>query len=207
MISINLFEKKHTGKRAIVMGLGVSTNDILEHDLSEFVTIGVNDICKVYTPDYVLTVDLPGRFSKDRLPSITETKSSYLFTQLPEWKKYSNLEIKTVLFKLGDRKLGNIDRHGVLDYSNNSPYIGVLLAYQMGCAEIGLIGVDFTENHCHMQDGTHELMRNNRMLEIERDYSELHAALCARNCQLYNISGLSNLQAVPKMDMKKFLTK
>jgi hypothetical protein len=51
----------------------------------------------------------------------------------------------------------------VLDFSNNSPYIAAILAYQMGCRRIGLIGVDFTDNHCHMQDGAHELVRNGRI--------------------------------------------
>lgn len=204
--TIHHFIGKHAGQKALVMGLGTSTNEIISEDLSQLITIGVNDIDKVYSPKYLLTVDFSGRFHSDRAETIRNSACEYFFTQIDEWKNVKSLNGRVVMIKLGNRQLGNIDNHGVLDFSNNSPYIGVLLAYQMGCTEIGLIGVDFTPNHCHIQDGVHELVRNNRLAEIDKDYGRLHAELRARKCNLYNLSQTSMLRSLPKMEIKQFVS-
>ena len=205
MKSFDEFVNIHSGKKAVVMGLGESTNQIIGCDLSEFITIGVNDISAVYDAMYVLTVDFPTRFAEGRVDNIKNTRAQYLFTQLPEWDKVPELNGRVVLFKLGGRKLQNVNRFGTLDHSCNSPYMAAILAYQMGCREVGIIGVDFTDNHCHMKDGVHELMKSNRLAEIERDYAELASVMSLNSCSIYNISGASKLQSLPKMDMKKYL--
>lgn len=201
------FINKHTGKKAIVMGLGESTNLIIEEDLSDFVTIGVNDISRVYDPMYVVTVDMSNRLGSVRSEGVINMKSQYLFTQIKEWEKVPKLAGKVVLFKLGSKDLKNLNNHGTLDFSCNSPYIAVILAYQMGCREIGLIGVDFTDNHCHTKDGVHELVKNNRVPEIDRDYARLGHALAINGCTLRNLSASSKLTSLPKMEIKEFLTK
>jgi len=196
----------HKGKRALVMGLGVSTNEVVGKEFGDIITIGVNDIDKVRSPKYLLTVDFSGRFQSDRAETIKNSRCEYMFTQIPEWNKVAQLAGRVVLFKLGTKQLTNIDNHGVLDFSNNSPYIAAILAYQMGCRRIGLIGVDFTDNHCHMQDGAHELVRNGRLPEIDCDYGRLRAALEGRGCELYNLSGVSNLRSLPKMQLDEFIS-
>ena len=128
-----------------------------------------------------------------------------MFTQLKDWSNIESIKDRIIEFKLGSRALNNIDNNGTLDFSCNSPYVAIILAYQMGCREIGVIGVDFTDNHCHMQDGTHELVRNGRLPEIERDYSRLHSALKCRKCNVYNLSEISNLTALPKIGIENFL--
>ncbi len=206
MKTISQFLNIHAGKKAIVMGLGTSVGEAIKEDLSNVITIGVNDIGVVYTPKYLLTVDMYQRFQSERGNAIRDTKAEYLFTQEPGWGKMPELTDRVVIIKLGNRQLTNIDNQDVLDFSSNSPYIGILLAYKMGCREIGLIGVDFTDNHIHMQDGKHELVRNGRFPEIEQDYARLTSALKSRGCNLYNLSGISLLKAIPKIDLKKFLT-
>lgn len=200
------FANIHSGKRALVLGLGVSTKQIVGKDTRDLITIGVNDIGSIYTPKYLLTVDMSSRFQPQRSMAIRDTEAEYLFTHIEEWKKATRLMDKVVSFKLGARSLQNINNIGVLDFSNNSPYIAIILAYQMGCREIGLLGVDFTENHCHMQDGTHELMRANRIQEIEKDYLRLSEVLKANGCNLYNLSEISIIKSLNKMKLEQYIT-
>lgn len=204
MKAISEFMGAYAGRAALVMGLGTSVNAIILEDLSGLVTIGVNDIDRTYSPNYLLTLDAPRRFNDVRLKSMMNTRAEYVFTQIPEWKSAATLKDRVVEFKLGNRTLNHIDSPGVLDFSNNSPYVAVILAYQMGFKKIALVGVDFTDNHCHTNDGVHELVRNNRMNEIERDYSNLHTALKHRGCSLFNVSDISILKALPKTSINKF---
>jgi len=205
MKTLGHFINVHVGKKAVVMGLGTSTGEIIKKDLSNVITIGVNDIGIVYTPKYLLTLDMSQRFQPQRSNAIKNTGAEYLFTQETSWIQVPELKDRVVTIKLGNRMLTNIDNPDVLDYSSNSPYVGILLAYRMGCMEIGLIGVDFTDNHVHMADGKHELVRNGRLPEIEKDYSRLHSALKARKCNLYNLSQISLLTSMPKITIDNFL--
>lgn len=213
MIDSNKFIDIHKGKTAIVLGLGTSTNDLIKEDLSGFVTIGVNDIGAVYQPRYVLTLDTPSRLDRSmgatlrRAAVVAGTKAEYLFApdSIREWEAFAELKDRVVGLNLGGRHLRNIDDPSVFDFSSNSPYVAVILAYRMGCTRIGVVGVDFTEDHCHARDGVHELVRNGRLQEINRDYAELTEALNKRGCELYNISGISLVTGMPKMGAREFL--
>lgn len=205
MKTLGHFINVHVGKKAVVMGLGTSTSEIIKKDLSNVITIGVNDIGIVYTPKYLLTLDMSQRFQPQRSNAIKNTGAEYLFTQETSWTQVPELKDRIVIIKLGNRMLTNIDNSDILDYSSNSPYVGVLLAYRMGCHEIGIIGVDFTDNHVHLQDGKHELVRAGRLQEINNDYARLYAALKSRKCNLYNLSATSMLESIPKMAIDKFM--
>ena len=75
MKTFNHFVNIHAGKKAIVMGLGVSTNSIIGMDLSDVITIGVNDIDKVYSPKYALTLDSPQRLGPERSAYLKKTNA------------------------------------------------------------------------------------------------------------------------------------
>jgi hypothetical protein len=215
MIGFSQFLNKHNGAKAVVLGLGTSTNDVILEDLSGTVTIGVNDIGAVYQPKYLLTLDTPSRLDMSmggtmkRSAAVIGTRADFLFAPdyIKEWEGADALKNRVVGLKLGNRHLANIDDDNVFDYSSNSPYVAVILAYRMGCRQIGIAGVDFTDDHCHAKDGVHELVRNGRLREIDSDYSKLVVALNKRGCELYNLSSVSMLASIPKMDVKEFLAK
>ena len=196
----------HNGKKALIIALGESANNIRGCDLKNIVTIGVNDVDRVCVPNYVLTVDSPNRFSGARLDAMCNTKAEYFFTQVENWRKIPALTQRVVTFKLGGRRLENVNNTGTLDYSNNSPFVAIILAYQMGCREIGIIGLDFTDNHCYAQDGVHELVRSGRLQEIEKDYGKLTSVLDKNGCKLYNLSDTTKISAIPKMPLKTYVS-
>lgn len=197
----------------MVMGLGASTNEIIRRDLSGFVTIGVNDIGAVYQPRYLLTLDTPESLDRsmkgkyDRSSHVVNTEAEYLFVpdNMRAWDAFEQLNDRIVGIRLGDRSLRGIDDDVTYDYSVNSPYVAAILAYRMGCESIGLIGVDFTDDHCHANDGEHELVRSGRLKEIDRDYFILRTVLRARGCALVNLSAGSRLTALPKESIEKYI--
>lgn len=199
------FHNKHAGKRAVVFGLGESVNDVKDLDFAEVITIGVNDIDAAFHPKYVLTLDMPKRFKPERLATMLSTRAEFFFSQCTEWEKEAAITKRFAKFKLGKRGHANIDVPGTIDYSNNSPYAAIILAHQMGCSEIAVIGVDFTDNHCHIADGTHSLVRAGLVPTIESEYSALRTALAARGTFVYNVSRRSSLKALPFADIEKFM--
>lgn len=215
MIDFSRFIDIHKGAKAIILGLGTSTNDVIREDLSGIITIGVNDIGAVYTPKYLLTLDTPSRLDQSmggrikRATTVANTNSDYLFTldYIKEWEAVESLNGRVVGMKLGGRRLANIDDATVFDFSSNSPYVAAILAFRMGCTKVGLAGVDFTDHHCHVNDGMHELVRNGRLQEIDLDYSNLVVALSKRGCELYNLSEISMLTSIPKINVREFLDK
>ncbi len=53
----------HLGEQAIVLGNGPSVKDISPKILRKHITIGVNEICRYFDPDYVVFADGPGDFA------------------------------------------------------------------------------------------------------------------------------------------------
>lgn len=130
--------------RAHILGLGESLQ-FFQPDGG--LTIGVNDICKHYTPDIVVCVDKPERFEKERLQTIVSGKQKRFVTHMPGWSGYqvSGLEVQRIQ-PYNPRMLGK-----VLMHSNNSTFVAAVLAYMEGAKEIVLWGVDLN-SHPHIKD-------------------------------------------------------
>ena len=202
MIKYADFVNKHHGRKALIIALGESALKVRGMDLSHLVTIGVNDVDRVFVPNYVVTLDEYKTFEIGRAETIMRTKAERIFTHIKDWEKSG----KAVMFALGRKgTLLNLNNPGVLDISCNSPYVAMILAYQMGCTSIGVIGLDFTDNHCYAKDGAHILVRANRMPEIEQDFKRLSDAMLAAGRGLWNLSDTSILKALPKYDFEKFI--
>jgi tRNA A37 methylthiotransferase MiaB len=59
------FKDIHKGKKVIVCGCGVSLNLMKEYH-QDFITIGVNDVPKLFTPTYLVVTDHSQRFAIPR---------------------------------------------------------------------------------------------------------------------------------------------
>ena len=129
-----------------VLGLGES---LKEFKPSENITIGVNDISKYYPVDFLVCVDKPDRFSKDRLKTILDSNVKKFYTHLNEW---SRLKIKTQIIKLNGIRgsLKGIEGDSVC-YSNNSTFVAVVIAYKIGATQINIYGADFN-THPNFKD-------------------------------------------------------
>jgi hypothetical protein len=199
------FKNIHLNDKIIVLGCGMSAKNILSVDRNKVKLFGVNDISLLISPDYLICVDTPSKFTGQRYKAILQSNAQYFFTQIRDWQPMAPTH--KVTFDLGVSKLRNMDSADIVDYSNNSPYMAVLIAYKMGCKNIGMLGVDFTPNHFYANDGEHVLVRTNRLNDIDLAYKNLTEALNSRHVNLYNLNKDSLVKSVPKIDIAEFLKK
>lgn len=196
-LSLDSFKGVHHGETIIVCGCGESLN-LLELP-EQAVTIGVNDVGRRFTPNYLVVVNPRSQFKAGRFQYVASSRAQYVFTQLP------NLGIphpRIVRFRLG--KYGGTDFSDpkVLHYTQNSPYVALCLAAHMGARRIGLIGVDFTDHHFFASTGAHALGR--KLAAIDAEYRRLVEALRARGVEVFNLSPVSRLTAIPRMPLAGF---
>jgi hypothetical protein len=192
-------KNKHQGSKIIVCGCGESALQLKDKELNGAIIIGVNDFSRLRTPDYLVVVnDKPSFNSNDRWHWIENTQCPYVFTHI---ERLAIPDEKKVIFQLG-RYGGTVLDKPTVDYTNNSPYVGVLIAYHLGAIKIGLIGVDFTPNHFFAQTGDHVL--NARSAQISKEYQQLHGALLAKGVGFYNLSAESKID-IPKMSADEFI--
>jgi hypothetical protein len=189
----------HDGETIIVCGCGNSLN--LYEEFLGAIAIGVNDAGRKIPCKYLVVVNEPKSFKWGRWKYVEENNADYVFTHLP------NLELpnpdQRVVINLGSPEGTNLENYGFIDYTTNSPYMAVILAYQMGAKKIGIIGVDFTQNHFFAETGTHKINREiNRVLN---QYESLGKALKSRGVKIANLSPESLVESWPKMNFEEFL--
>ncbi|MFL5386798.1 MAG: methyltransferase domain-containing protein [Longimicrobiaceae bacterium] len=186
------FRGVHAGETLVVCGCGASLGGLAEP--GRFVTIGVNDVGRLFDPTYLVVVNPRNQFKGDRFRWVEESKARALFTQLD----LAGVRPPVVRFRLG--KYGGTDLRAagdVLHYAQNSPYVAVCLAAYMGASRIGLIGVDLTDHHFFGATGRHPLAK--RLREIDQQYGKLAAALAKGGIELVNLSPVSRLTSLPRI--------
>jgi hypothetical protein len=193
--SLEGFRNLHQGETIIVCGCGKSLAGFADHQ--EFITIGVNDVGRLFQPTYLVVLNPRSQFTGDRFQYVEQSSARVLFTQL-------NLGInhpQIVRFNLGQQGGVTFDTPNVLPHTRNSPYVAVCLAALMGAKQIGVIGVDFTDDHFFGRTGRHSLA--NQLATIDEQYRRLEAALRARGVSVVNLSGESRLTAFRKEQVEK----
>jgi hypothetical protein len=188
------YRDRHRGASIVVCGCGESLT-LLAHP-ERWLTIGVNDVGRRFTPDYLVVVNERRQFALERYQHVERTQAKAVFTQLAQLELP---QTRVVRFRLGRR--GGADRADAetLHYSNNSPYVAVQLARHLGAARIGLIGVDFGEHHFFGATGRHPLA--GQLPQIEREYAALEESCRADGVELVNLSPTSRLGALPLMSL------
>lgn len=183
----------------MVCGCGVSLLDFKFHH-QDFITIGVNDVPKLFTPTYLVVTDASIRFNDSRKKMINESESRYLFTCAQGWR-----HPRLVHFELGRKGTYYLNDPHKVDHFLNSPYVAVNIAYKLGARKIGMIGVDFTDGHFYApKDGQHSLARMNYTRDINRGYEILKEGLYQNGCEFYNLSQDSRIESVPKITIEHF---
>lgn len=190
------YRNHHAGESIIVCGCGSSLSELREP--KQFITIGVNDVGRLFTPTYLVVVNNLRQFSAVRRQAITGSKAQAIFSQLD----LNVPNLNTVRFKLGQRGGTDFSDPAVLHYTQNSPYVAVCLAVHMGAKKIGLLGVDFTDHHFFARTGRHALA--GKLAQIDREYGALHAALAKLGIELVNLSQQSRLSTLPKTSLEAF---
>ncbi len=197
MRSLASFQGIHRGERIVVCGCGVSLKELERPE--RFITIGVNDVGRLFHPKYLLVVDPRSRFKGDRFHFVETSQAEYLFTQLTDLgAPHPNI----VTFRLGKKDGVDFSNPDVLHYNVVTPYMALYLAAHMGAASIGLIGVDFTDHHFFGDTGPHEW--SSHIATIDEKFLHLGGALLERGARVFNLSRVSRLTAFPKMPIETF---
>lgn len=198
----------YIGRKFIIVGCGTSALNLKGLDLSNIITIGVNDSGGVINPDYLLVVDFVTQFSDDRIKTISDTKCKTFITSNDGWDNIMKHVDKCKIY-LGDLALSHMDKQKYpdkIDYSNTSTYMAAVIAYKLGAAKIGIIGLDFTANHYNNNDGIHKLISQYNQLEnIRNSYKLLTERLSEYGVEFYNLSDISMIDTIPKMNLSKFI--
>ena len=190
------FKDLHRGESMLVCGCGSSLVQ-LDRDPG-LVTIGVNDVGRLFQPTYLVVLNPEQQFKDDRFRYVEQSKAKALFSQLNLAPRF----VPLVRFQLGEREGTDFSNPEVLPYTRNSPYVALALAVHMGATRIGLLGVDFTDHHFFQQTGPHPLA--GEFPKIDAQYRALGKALSKRKVQVFNLSATSRLTAFPKMDFDDF---
>ena len=190
---------KFDGETFIIAGCGSSINHYT--DFSKYYVIGLNYIERILTPDFLVVVNDCRTFMRGRWEYVKESLSPVIFSHLddpgPITRSAHLSKIKT-----GNRNSPNLDNLSVVDYTTNSPYMAIIIAYQLGAKKIGMVGVDFTQDHFFSNTGAHKLSKH--IVSIDNEYSVLRAELEKKGVKVANLSPISALEAWPKMDIESF---
>ncbi len=190
------FRGYHRGETMLVCGCGASLSGVVAPE--RFISIGVNDVGRLFQPDYLVVVNPRSQFSGDRFRFVETSQARAIFTQLDLGIPHPNV----VRFQLGKR--GGTDLSGTqgLPYTRNSPYVALCLAVSMGAARIGLIGVDFSEHHFFAATGRHPLA--GELTQINKEYGALAEECRKLGVEVFNLSAESRLTAFPKISAEQF---
>jgi glycosyltransferase involved in cell wall biosynthesis len=191
--SLAAFRNAHEGADVVVCGCGQSLRELAAP--ARHVTIGVNDVGRLFDPTYLVVVNPRSQFTKDRFQYIEGSHAQALFSQID----LGRVQPPVVRFKLGKYGGTDVGAADTLPYAQNSPYVAVCLAAYMGARRIGLIGVDLTDDHFFARTGRHSLA--GRVREIDAQYGRLAHALGGRGVQLVNLSSISRLTSLPRARM------
>ena len=194
--TIDGFRDRHAGETIIVCGCGRSLRDLPES--TSTVTIGVNDVGRRFDPTYLVVLNPRGQFRGDRYRFVESSRAQALFSQLP----ISASQTRLVHFALGKRGGTDPFNPQQMPYTRNSPYVAACLAAFMGAKRIGLIGVDFTDDHFFGQTGRHSLSRE--LPRIDKEYARLEAEFRRHGIELVNLSEESRLTSLHKVPVAKY---
>lgn len=139
-------------------------------------TIGVNDINKLFpdTPvDFLVCVDLPSAFTKERLHTIEKSFCVAFFSPFNEWKSHTSFQKITLAPGRSNMKM--FDNKDLVSYSNNSAFVACVMAFKLGAKEICLYGADFT---------SHPNFTGQSFKRAIDDFKSLHALLSERDVKL-----------------------
>lgn len=193
------FRGFHAGEAILVCGCGTSLNQVVSPE--RCITIGVNDVGRMFQPDYLVVLNPKDQFHGDRFRYVEESRAKAIFTQLKLGVRHPHI----VQIRLG--KFGGVDfsNPNCLHYTRNSPYLAMCLAIHVGAKRIGLIGVDFTNDHFFAHTGQHPLTR--QFVQIDQEYKRLYDACCRQGIEVYNLSACSRLTALPRMSFEEFVSR
>ena len=124
--SLEGFRNFHRDGTIVVCGCGRSLGHFSAH--RHYITIGVNDVGRLFTPTYLVVLNPRNQFAADRFEYIASSQAQVLFTQLNLGVNHPHI----VRFGLGQRNGVSYEEPNLLPYTTNSPYVAMCLAALWG---------------------------------------------------------------------------
>src|ERR1017187_7685056 len=91
------------------------------------IIIGVNDCAKFVQSDYLICVDTPQSFPKDRYDIILNTKCKKFFSFIPDWSNHPSFElIKLDPVRGSVSNLIKLKKTNIYNHSCTSPFVAVI---------------------------------------------------------------------------------
>jgi uncharacterized Rossmann fold enzyme len=190
---------KYKGESFIVAGCGSSLNYYT--DFSNNYVIGVNDIDRILTPDFLVVVNDFKTFMRGRWEYVKESLSPVIFSHMDNPGPITR-SANLVKLQIGERNNPRLDQFAVVDHTMNSPYMAIIIAYQLGAKKIAMVGVDFTQDHFFSNTGTHKLSKH--VKNMDHEFSVLRNELEKRGVKVANLSPISLIESWPKMSLEEF---
>jgi hypothetical protein len=194
------FKGIHRGETVIVCGCGISLTSFNEPE--RFITIGVNDVGRLFQPDYLVVVDPRDRFSGDRFRFVDTSQAQYLFTQHQDLGVPHPHIVRFALIQTEEPDFTNSGALHYLSLPTPSPYFALCLAVHLGAKHIGLIGVDFEDDHFFGKTGRPLL--SGYLPAINSQFLRLGNKLRELGIEVFNLSAVSRINAFPRMSIEDF---
>ncbi len=166
-----------------ILGLGESLAQYIPDNNK---TIGVNDIFKYHNVDYLVCIDLPTRFKKDRLKTILNSTPQKFFTHhYSEWRPLVN-NLQGLNMSAGN-DFSKLDKNDIIIHSNNSVFVACVLAYKMGATEIIIYGSDFNTHPNFDEQAIKTALRHFKNLYNELKKRGVNLFVCTSESKLSNV--------------------
>lgn len=192
------FKNKHQGQKIMVVGCGTSASTLTNPQ--DYVTIGVNDLSRLFNPNYLVVLNDKTSFEADRWKWIESSTSPHIFTHI---KTLAIKEEQKVLLQLGRYAAKTVELYkDSVDYTSNSTFVACVIAAYMGASKIGILGVDFTANHFFAQSGEHTLSK--KINVINQEYEMFKNVFCKDGREIVNLSEISKITSLTKQSLADF---
>ena len=190
---IDEFRDRHTGQDFVVCGLGPSIVSLAPY-LAGHLTVGVNDIGKHFTPNYLVIQDYPSAFLRERRKTIERTAADCAFLAFD----FPNLQAKHILHvKLKNKGGSDFGKDGWFSYSTTSVYLATCIAAFLGARRIALAGVDF--------DGLGRAYRESYVECMNRSFLKLRVSFAQQGISLFTMNKSRKFNTLPYVDPIDFL--
>ena len=161
----------------------------------------MNDIGRLFEPDYLFVMDSREKFPGERFRHIAQSRASAVFTDHDLQIGHPNI-VRISIRKQERVDFSDGDALHFIGRPISSPYMAIRLAIHMGAKRVGVIGVDFTDHHFFDRAGAHPLTKS--LQGLNRRFRELAFAAAAQGIKIFNLSPVSRLSAFPKIGLEDF---
>jgi hypothetical protein len=197
-IPLVTMRNKHRGELLLACGTGPS---IQGFDPRGNLTVGANALPRYFRPDYLVFIDSPKVIPEEIWEHI-KNYNGHVFHQAARrsldprgvsWGRLTRHAIRQIKTRGPSEKTMRFEDSHL--YSGcNSGFAAASLACWMGADTVGVIGVDFTQDHPLHQN----LLRADKEFALLRQVAELHGTA------LVNLSPRSAITALPHVEPKEF---